>query len=72
MLQGKATWHLAFGSTPDVREALLASSETVLVEYLFRHAYDQTTFSGSLHEFLQKSSRMDPWREIIDRAHLAE
>ena len=45
MLQGKATWHLAFGSTPDVPEALLANRERVLVEYLFRHAYDPTTFS---------------------------
>lgn len=44
MLQGNATWHLAFGSTPDVPEALLANRERVLVEYLFRHAYDQTTF----------------------------
>ncbi len=47
MLQGKATWHLAFGSTPDVPEALLANRERVLVEYLFRHAYDQTTFTDA-------------------------
>jgi pimeloyl-ACP methyl ester carboxylesterase len=45
VLQGKATWHLAFGSTPDVPEALLANRERTLVEYLFRHAYDPTTFS---------------------------
>src|SRR5215472_460557 len=44
MLQGKATWHLAFGSTPDVPEALLAGRERVLVEYLLRRAYDPTTF----------------------------
>jgi pimeloyl-ACP methyl ester carboxylesterase len=47
MLQGKATWHLAFGSTPDVPEALLAGRERVLVEYLLRRAYDPTTFSDA-------------------------
>jgi pimeloyl-ACP methyl ester carboxylesterase len=46
MLRGKPTWHLAFLSTPDVPEALLAGRERVLLEYLFRSgAYDQMTFA---------------------------
>jgi len=46
MLRGKPLWHLAFGSTPDVPETLLANRERTLVEFLLRHgAYDPTTFS---------------------------
>jgi pimeloyl-ACP methyl ester carboxylesterase len=46
MLRGKPTWHLAFLSTPDLPEALLAGREQLLLEYLFRTgAYDPTTFS---------------------------
>ncbi|HJY88315.1 MAG TPA: alpha/beta hydrolase [Candidatus Acidoferrales bacterium] len=46
MLRGKPMWHLAFGSTPDIPEILLADRERVLMEFLFRQgAYDQTTFS---------------------------
>jgi pimeloyl-ACP methyl ester carboxylesterase len=33
MLSGKSLWHLAFGGTPDVPEALLANRERTLVEY---------------------------------------
>jgi pimeloyl-ACP methyl ester carboxylesterase len=45
MLRGKPLWHLAFGSTPDVPEILLASRERAFVEFLLRQgAYDQTTF----------------------------
>jgi pimeloyl-ACP methyl ester carboxylesterase len=46
MLRGQPLWHLAFGSTPDVPEALLAGRERVLVEFLLRHgACDPTAFS---------------------------
>jgi pimeloyl-ACP methyl ester carboxylesterase len=46
MLKGKSLWHLAFGSTPDVPEILLADRERTFVEFLLRQgAYDQTTFA---------------------------
>jgi pimeloyl-ACP methyl ester carboxylesterase len=45
MLRGKPLWHLAFGSTPDVPEILLANRERTFIEFLLRQgAYDQTTF----------------------------
>jgi pimeloyl-ACP methyl ester carboxylesterase len=44
-LKGKSLWHLAFGSTPDVPEILLANRERTFVEFLLRQgAYDPTTF----------------------------
>jgi microsomal epoxide hydrolase len=46
MLRGKPLWHLAFGSTPDVPEILVANRERIFVEFLLRQgAHDPTTFS---------------------------
>jgi len=46
MMRGKPLWHLAFGSTPDVPEALLAGRERIWIEFLLRQgACDPTAFS---------------------------
>lgn len=47
-LKGKRTWHLAFMSTPDIPEALIAGREWTFVANLLRSgAYDPNTFTDA-------------------------